>query len=327
MATFNSYKARVHQRGVTQRERTLYYEKEHLKNLAVNSLSYKNCKVNGVDQSLIIDDGTLPYYKNVKSLPDEYFNAGDYIEWADCMWLIVSCDWDKEVYTYGKIQQCNYLLKWQDADANVIERWSVILSASKYNNGEKYNNIIVVGSNQLMVYLPIDTDTLKLRANKRIMVDFNTTQPKCYDITRVDTVTMGYDGTAEPTYNGKGCVLLIITETEFNPDVDRVDLMLCDYINPNEIPQPTSPILITYTGSPEIRIGGRKTFNAATEANVTFSLLYAAIWEGKITMAQTGNKCVVKVANDSAMVGASFKVIAESGAQHSELTIEIISAV
>ena len=44
-------------------------------------------------------------------------------------------------------------------------------------------------------------------------------------------------------------------------------------------------------------------------------------------MAQTGNKCVVKVANDSAMVGASFKVIAESGAQHSELTIEIISAV
>ncbi len=327
MATFESYKARVHQRGETVRERTLYYEKEHLKELAVNSLSCKQCKVNGLDQLLIIDDGTLPYYKNVKSLPDEYFEAGNYIEWADSMWLMVSCDWDKEVYTYGKMQQCNYVLKWQTKSADIIERWSVVLSASKYNNGEKYNNIIVVGSNQLMVYLPIDNETLKLRANKRLMLDFNTDYPKCYDLTRVDTVTMGYDGVAEPRYDGKGCVLLILTETEFNPDVDNVELMLCDYVNPNDIPQPTSPILITYSGSPEIRIGGRKTLTAETESDVVFSLISSAMWEGKITLTQTGKKCVIKCANDSAMVGTSFKILASSNEQHSELIINIIGAV
>lgn len=204
MATFDQYKARVNQRGTTDRERELYYEKQYIKSLAVNSLSCKACKVNGVDQSLIIDDGTLPYYKEVKSLPDEYFNAGDLVEWAGAMWLIVSCDWDKEVYTYGKAQQCNYVLKWQNENATTIERWSVVMSASKYNNGEKYNNIIVVGSNQLMVYLPIDSETLKLRSDKRLMVDFNTDTPKCYDVTRVDTVTMGYDGVAEPAY----CLIL-----------------------------------------------------------------------------------------------------------------------
>lgn len=327
MATFESYKARVHQRGETIRERTLYYEKEHLKELAVNSLSCKQCKVNGLDQLLIIDDGTLPYYKNVKSLPDEYFEAGNYIEWAESMWLMVSCDWDKEVYTYGKMQQCNYVLKWQTKSADIIERWSVVLSASKYNNGEKYNNIIVVGSNQLMVYLPIDNETLKLRANKRLMLDFNTDYPKCYDLTRVDTVTMGYDGVAEPRYDGKGCVLLILTETEFNPDVDNVELMLCDYVNPNDIPQPTSPILITYSGSPEIRIGGRKTLTAETESDVVFSLISPAMWEGKITLTQTGKKCVIKCANDSAMVGTSFKILASSNEQQSELIINIIGAV
>ena len=326
MASFDSYKARVNQRGDTERERTLYYEKEHLKTLAVNSLSCKDCQVNGVDQKLIIDDGTLPYYKDVKSLPDEYFNAGDYITWADCKWLVVSCDWDKEVYTYGKAQQCNYLLKWQDETATTIERWSVVLSASKYNNGEKYNNIIVVGSNQLMVYLPNDADCLKLKANKRLMVDFDTSEPRCYDITRVDTVTMSYDGVAEPAYDGKGCILLILTETEFNPDVDRADLMLCDYVaNPV---QPTSPILITYAGNPELRIGGRKTFTAVTEAPVTFSLICAAMWEGKITMTQTDNKCVVKCANDSAMAGAvSFKIKAMGGGQTTELLVNIIGAV
>lgn len=327
MATFESYKARVHQRGETVRERTLYYEKEHLKELAVNSLSCKQCKVNGLDQLLIIDDGTLPYYKNVKSLPDEYFEAGNYIEWADSMWLMVSCDWDKEVYTYGKMQQCNYVLKWQTKSADIIERWSVVLSASKYNNGEKYNNIIVVGSNQLMVYLPLDAETLKLRANKRLMVDFNTDLPKCYDVTRVDTVTMSYDGIAEPAYDGKGCILLVLTETELNPDVDNIELMICDYVNPNDVPQPTSPILITYSGSPEIRIGGRKTLNAEAESDVIFSLVSSAMWEGKITLTQTGNKCLIKCANDSAMVGSSFKVMVTGGGQSSELLMKIIGAV
>ena len=328
MATFDLYKARVLQRGDTMRDRTLFYEKQYIKELAINSLSCKTCKVNGVDQLLVIDDGTLPYYKEVKSLPDEYFEAGNYVEYADSMWIVVSCDWDKEVYTYGKMQQCNYVLKWQNEDASIVERWSVILSASKYNNGEKYNNIIVVGSNQLMVYLPIDTDTLKLRANMRLMVDFNTTSPKCYDLTRVDTVTMGYDGVAEPRYDGKGCILLILTETEFNPDVDRPDLMLCDYIDPNDVPQPTSPILINYVGSPEIRIGGRKTFTAATEASdLVFTLVYAAMWEGKITMTQTGTKCVIKCDNYAAMVGANFKIVATGGGQRSELLVNIIGAV
>lgn len=326
MASFDAYVARVNQRGDTERERTLYYQKRYLKNLAINSLSCKSCLVNGVNQSLVIDDGTLPYYKDVKSLPDEYFNAGDLVEWADSMWLIVSCDWDKEVYTYGKMQQCNYLLRWQNKDAEIIERWAVVLSASKYNNGQLYNNIIVVGSNQLMVYLPNDSETLKLASNKRVMVDFNTDAPKCYDITRVDTVTMSYDGVAEPAYNGKGCVLLVLTETEINPDVDRIDLMLCNYVDPNDIPHP-SPINITYSGLPQLRIGGRKTFTAATENEVVFSLINSALLDGKLTMEQTGNKCVVKCANDSALVGATFKVEVAGSGQRSELLVDVIGAV
>ena len=327
MASFEQYKSRVQQRGNTTRDRELYYEKRYLKEKAINSLSCKDCLVNGAEQKLIIDDGTLPYYKDIKSLPDEYFEAGNYVKLDDSMWLIVSCDWDKEVYTYGKMQQCNYYLKWQNKQGDVIERWSVVLSASKYNNGEKYNNVIVVGSNQLMVYLPIDSETLKLKADKRLFVDFNTDNPKCYDVTRVDTVTMGYDGVAEPTYNSKGCILLVITETEVNPDVDRIDLMLCDYIDPNDVPQPTTPIAITYAGNPELRIGGRKTFTANTENTVEFSLVYSTLLTNKLTMTQTNNKCTIYCANDSLIVGSSFKIEVAGGGQRSELVVKIIGAV
>ena len=326
MASFEQYKSRVQQRGNTTRDRELYYEKRYLKDKAIDSLSCKDCLVNGIEQKLIIDDGTLPYYKDIKSLPDEYFEAGNYVKLDDSMWLIVSCDWDKEVYTYGKMQQCNYYLKWQNKQGTVIERWSVVLSASKYNNGEKYNNVIVVGSNQLMIYLPIDSETLKLKADKRLFVDFNTDNPKCYDVTRVDTVTMGYDGVAEPVYDGKGCILLVLTETEINPDVDRIDLMLCDYIDPNALPTPTIPV-IKYDGKPEIRIGGRKTFTVETSTDVTMSLIYASQLEGKLTLTQNGNKGIVKCVNDSALVGTSFKLNVMGNNIATELLIDIIGAV
>ena len=326
MASFEQYKSRVQQRGNTTRDRELYYEKRYLKDKAIDSLSCKDCLVNGIEQKLIIDDGTLPYYKDIKSLPDEYFEAGNYVKLDDSMWLIVSCDWDKEVYTYGKMQQCNYYLKWQNKQGTVIERWSVVLSASKYNNGEKYNNVIVVGSNQLMIYLPIDSETLKLKADKRLFVDFNTDNPKCYDVTRVDTVTMGYDGVAEPVYDGKGCILLVLTETEINPDVDRIDLMLCDYIDPNTLPTPTIPV-IKYDGKPEIRIGGRKTFTVETSTDVTMSLIYASQLEGKLTLTQNGNKGIVKCVNDSALVGTSFKLNVMGNNIATELLIDIIGAV
>lgn len=325
MATFDSYKARVLQRGNTMRERTLFYEKKHIKELAVNSLSCKDCKVNGVNQKIVIDDGTLPYYKNIKSLPDEYFDAGDYVTWAGASWLIVSCDWDKEVYTYGKMQQCNYLLRWQNESATTIERWSVVMSASKYNNGQLYNNVIVVGSNQLMMYLPNDEETLKLKADKRLFVDFNTDDPKCYDVTRVDTVTMSYDDIAEPTYNGTGCVLLILTETEINPDTDRVDLMLCDYVDPNSI-QPTSPIEISYSGNSSVRIGSWKRFSANEE--VEFSLITLNEWSDKIILTiLSTTSCRVNVVLDDNLVGGSFKIVAAGNGKRSELLVEIKGAV
>lgn len=170
MATFGEYKARLKLRGNTARERALYHEKFDVKTNAVESLSCKDCIVGGMAQKLVIDDGTLPYYKEVCSLPDETFNAGQYVEWADTMWLIVSCDWDKEVYTYGKMQQCNWLMKWQNADGEIIERWAVVNPASKYSNGEKSAVVITIPSNNYIVYLPNDSETLALPVDKRILL-------------------------------------------------------------------------------------------------------------------------------------------------------------
>jgi hypothetical protein len=44
-------------------------------------------------------------------------------------------------------------------------------------------------------------------------------------------------------------------------------------------------------------------------------------------MEQTGNKCVVKCVNDTALVGTTFKVEVAGGGARSELLVDVIGAV
>ena len=157
------YSARMSLRGSTQRERELNRLKSDIIRKAPNSLSYKNVKLNGEPTQLIINTGTQPYYKEFQSLPNQEINIGDYIEWANSHWIVVTCDFDDEIYRDGKLNQCNYLLKWQNELGEIIERWAVIQSASKYNDGTTSNNVISLGSDQLSIIIPLDDESLKLK--------------------------------------------------------------------------------------------------------------------------------------------------------------------
>ena len=52
-----------------------------------------------------------------------------------------------DVHYEGKMIQCNYLLRWQLANGEIIERYSNIVSASKYDVGETGNSTLVLSSN------------------------------------------------------------------------------------------------------------------------------------------------------------------------------------
>ena len=236
------------------------------------------------------------------------------------IYLIMTMPETNKIYTKAVLHECNYVLKWQGKNGEIYYYPTYTADATQYNTGvERNGNYVETGYIQLMSWISLDDVTRELQRDKRMFIDYAVEHPDTYVITSTSKVPY--------SYNEMRIMRITFTECEFNPKTDRKDLMLCDYIDPNDIPQPTSPILITYSGSPEIRIGGRKTFTAETESDVVFSLVYSAIWEGKITMTQTGKKCVVKCANDSAMVGSSIKVVVNGGGQRSELMIDIIGAV
>ena len=231
------YSARMNLRGSTQRERELNRLKSDLVRKAPSSLSYKDVKLNGEPTQLMINTSTKPYYKEFESLPDQTVLAGDYVEWANSVWLVLNADCDDEVYTDGNLRQCQHKIFWQKDDGTIVSRYAYTENASAYNNGEKGNNTITLQSNQFMVYLPYDDETAELDNGKRVHVSRSNGKCRPYELTRPDDITYGF--------GEKGILNIIFTQTQYNPDEDKLVTLedgtqawICNYI---PISSPTPP--------------------------------------------------------------------------------------
>ena len=257
------YSARMNLRGSTQRERELNRLKSDIVRKAPSSLSYKDVKLNGEPTQLMINTSTKPYYKEFESLPDQTVLAGDYVEWANSVWLVLNADCADEVYTDGNLRQCQHKIFWQKADGTVVSRYAYTENASAYNNGEKENNTITLQSNQFMVYLSYDDETAELDNGKRVHMSRSNIKCKPYELTRPDDITYGF--------GEKGVLNIIFTQTQYNPDKDKLVTLedgtqawICNYIpissptpptsNPNETADLSAEI--TFKGTQELKIGG-----------------------------------------------------------------------
>lgn len=220
------------------------------------------------------------------------------------------------IYTKVVVHECNYTLKWQDTETGIIYYYpSYTADATQYNTGvESASERIQTGYIQLMSWLSLDDITVELQRDKRMFIDFSKKHPDVYIITSMSKVPY--------SYNEMRIMRITFTEHEFNPQTDRIDLMLCDYIE--NIPQPTSPIEILYSGKPEIRIGRTKTFNVDTEGIITFSLLVSEQCRDYIELIPIdNNSCQVSVLSNVNIVGSNFKLVANNGSQSSELLISV----
>lgn len=266
------YSARMNLRGSTQRERELNRLKSDIVRKAPSSLSYKDVKLNGEPTQLMINTGTKPYYKEFESLPDQTVLAGDYVEWANSVWLVLNADCDDEVYTDGNLRQCQHKIFWQKDDGTIVSRYAYTENASAYNNGEKGNNTITLQSNQFMVYLPYDDETAELDNGKRIHMSRSNAKCKPYELTRPDDITYGF--------GEKGVLNIIFTQTQYNQDKDKLITLedgtqawICGYIDSTPTPsQPpstdeTADLSATISGNTNLKLGIPRTYTATLSDN------------------------------------------------------------
>ena len=340
------YTARVTLHGNTHRERMKNRLKDSISQRAVDSLSCKEVKINGEESLLVIDSGTQPYYKSFSTIPNNNtnINIGDYVEWSNSVWLVVSCDSDGEIYKDGRLEQCNYLLRWQNDKGEIIERWCIIASASKYNDGTMNNRYVSLGSDQLSVVLPLDEESVRLHKSipKRFFIDSQI---------NMDSATYELTGTGNvpDTYNGYGVTSWIVKECDYTPTEKDLEYGVCDWKDfdnqeistlpptntevEEEVKETFSYKEATITGIREIKIGYSKTYTAKIVDSKGYEVHYDKIDFGWNVVAdfdvlQTivdDNKIKLSIDSDDRLINSSFKLQALiDGNVVSEIEIDII---
>jgi hypothetical protein len=135
-------------------------------------------------------------------------HAGMYVKYNNKFWLIVGLVDTNMIYEKAVMTLCNYKLTWIGTDGRVVQRWASIESASQYNNGETGQQYYRFRSDQLLVIIPDDTQSLLLDTGVRFVIDRRTEIYEqeigedvkvdtsynlfVYEVTRSDTVLYNY---------------------------------------------------------------------------------------------------------------------------------------
>ncbi len=131
------------------------------------------------------------------------------------------------IHWQGKFTLCNWILKWQNKNGDILEYPCHDINSTQYNSGEQSNKQFTIGSSQHMVTLPYDENTVVLKHPQRFFLDRDEEHPTSFMVTQNDSTSY--------FYGKKGLVKVTLLEYPHNPETDRMDLGICDYIDKDAI--------------------------------------------------------------------------------------------
>lgn len=190
---------------------------------------------------------------------------GSYIKYENEIWLTDSNIVDVDgAYKMARINKCNYKLKWQNEFGKIITRYCYSQDASSYSNGISGNNIITLGSDQIMIRIPFDDETSKIGRAKKFYIDYYNDKPTCYELTR-------HDRSSFMDIAGNGICSWILTETAYtDSEIDlKYQIPFFDEqlyfdsidVNNNIVPVENIDGYIKYLGKNFIKVGVDKILN------------------------------------------------------------------
>lgn len=230
---------------------------------------------------IIRDTDGNTYKKKIKSPYDKKFNLGDYVEWNGQMWLITLLDSDEKTWNRGYMYQCTILLRWQNKNGKIVERYGYSEDFTKYSKGVTGNETITLGDYQYGITLPVDDETKIMKRNNRFPIDIDGVEPPdVYELTNRKILL-----TDDRSFGRGGILTWTLSFGEFNYETDKkVELengtqaWICDYIPVSTLPStplpPSSPSDETtilsgiISGNKNLKIGFSRTYTATvSDAN------------------------------------------------------------
>lgn len=278
-----------------------------------------------------IADTQLKSMERTLLFPIGTVKAGMYVFFENCYWIIDGYPGNNKSYEKATAKLCQYNLKWQLSTGEIVERWTNITSASKYDVGESGGNTIVLSSNNYTILIGYDEKALELEG-KRVFIDKRETKPtKVFKLTRNDDVL--YD------YGEHGSLLSLIADKgELNPNDDNQELRICDYIEsttPSEPDPPTPPtdetavLSASITGKTELKLGLPRAYtvtftdeNCVEVTDVDFS--WNVVSDFKVVQTVDGNKIELFIENEDTIDESFMLQVLVDGKVIEEIEITVI---
>lgn len=236
-----------------------------------------------------------------------------------------------DIHWQGKFTLCNWILKWQNKNGDILEYPCHDINSTQYNSGEQGNKQFTIGSSQHMVTLPYDENTVILKHPQRFFLDKDPEHPTSFMVTQNDTTSYNY--------GKKGLVKVTLLEHPHNIKTDRIDLGICDYIDKNEIATNNandkfvSRSVISYD-TVVIKSGGSmQTFTGNffdEDGNEVAGLIphwnIICDFSNALQVEESGNQLIIGI-NDDDYVDEEFKIVLsdEEGNYSSDLIVRVES--
>ena len=255
-----------------------------------------NTQLKSMERTILVPIGTL--------------RSGDYIFFEDEYWIVDGRPGNNKSYEKATLKECQYKLRWQKDDGTIIERWANLTSSSKYDVGENGNNTIILTSNNYLIIIPNDKDSMTLDG-KRVFIDLSDVPEKVFKITRNDDVLFAH-GSHGGTLN------LIAVKVELNKETDNQELRICDYIDPSSlpsIPDETSDLFATISGNMNLKVGFSRTYTVNFTDNngneidwdgISFIWGIESSFDNNLIIKNIDKNKINISVNDENLIGGSF---------------------
>lgn len=358
---FDSYKLRMAALGTYEGEARRRNSQKIMDASWMRDPATKPVYVKWVDSGLpLVDDDDIPVYAkyNVKSyhnitgdevayllqfrLEDIKNNpnikVGSYVQIMNEMdepewWLIWHLD-DRTQFRQFSIVKCTWIYKWttfKDGHRVIHQCLGVTRNQNNYNSGCWLDYTFEVVEQQHVMLMPSNEDTNMLTYNTRLLVsNAGRYPPIAWKISKVQPHVVN------------DTVRFTMTQEQYNPSTDNVELMIADYkksyVEPETIEMEETPTVsdleIVYSGKPAVRAGGgykKFTLKARVDGKLvdtTEDVEWSVDFEGnedKLECTVQDNIFKVKCKNDYFLIGKTFTITAESEYSSKSIVVEVIS--
>lgn len=296
------------------KEETIANVKENFDIRRFRSSEGYDIRINGVIERCIVQTSSNPLrelndFRKIHCPITADVKRGYYVEYENSIWIIdtnvVNVD---GAYLSTRMSRCQYILRWQNKNGQIIERWAYASDQTKYSSGEKGDSTITIGDNQYGLLIPIDPETKQLKRDMRFSFDFDDAEePDIYKLTNRKIIL------------SEGTILLSFAFASFDKGKDcQVTLedgskvWICDYHSPtpSQIPDETTDLSVLINGGKALRCGRAKTWTAIVKDKSgneidNCSLDWSITSNFNITRTDHDNKIQLRIDDDS-LIGESF---------------------